>query len=83
MCVCASVHMCACVCLCTYCGRNVCMRTCVQLELTMSDDVAGRTSHNPPDKRMLEIYDRVGIVVMDENRLFSNTTAFVENMGQQ
>eukprot|EP00040_Diaphanoeca_grandis_P001426 m.18499 g.18499 ORF g.18499 m.18499 type:complete len:1036 (+) comp12050_c0_seq1:272-3379(+) len=39
-----------------------------------------RTSHNPPDKRMLEIYDRVGIVVMDENRLFSNTTSYVENM---
>ena len=27
-----------------------------------------RTSHNPPDPSMLDIYDRVGVVVMDENR---------------
>ena len=27
-----------------------------------------RTSHNPPDRGLLEIYDRVGITVMDENR---------------
>ena len=41
-----------------------------------------RTSHNPPNPSMLDIYDRVGVVVMDENRQFSNTTAYVENMGQ-
>jgi len=40
-----------------------------------------RTSHNPPDSSMLAIYDRVGVVVMDENRLFANTTRFVNNMG--
>jgi beta-galactosidase/beta-glucuronidase len=40
-----------------------------------------RTSHNPPDPRLLDIYDRVGIVVMDENRLFDNVTAYVNNMG--
>ena len=40
-----------------------------------------RTSHNPPDESMLEIYDRVGVVVMDENRLFANETKFVTNMG--
>ena len=40
-----------------------------------------RTSHNPPDSSMLDIYDRVGIVVMDENRLFDNNTAYVNNMG--
>lgn len=40
-----------------------------------------RTSHNPPDTSMLDIYDRVGIVVMDENRLFDNNTAYVNNMG--
>ena len=39
-----------------------------------------RTSHNPPNPEMLEIYDRLGIVVMDENRLFANYTPFVENM---
>ncbi|KAL1520787.1 hypothetical protein AB1Y20_022351 [Prymnesium parvum] len=39
-----------------------------------------RTSHNPPDIRMLELYDRVGIVVMDENRLFNNDTQDVTNM---
>jgi beta-galactosidase/beta-glucuronidase len=36
-----------------------------------------RTSHNPPDSSMLEIYDRIGIVVMDENRLFDNVTKHV------
>ena len=40
-----------------------------------------RTSHNPPDSAMLEIYDRVGVVVMDENRLFANETRYVTNMG--
>ena len=40
-----------------------------------------RTSHNPPDPTMLAIYDRVGVVVMDENRLFDNNTHYVENMG--
>jgi beta-galactosidase/beta-glucuronidase len=40
-----------------------------------------RTSHNPPDPRLLDIYDRVGVVVMDENRLFDNNTAYVNNMG--
>merc|ERR1719284_1249389 len=40
-----------------------------------------RTSHNPPDPAMLDIYDRVGIVVMDENRLFDNVTRYVTNMG--
>ena len=32
---------------------------------------ARRMSHNPPDPSMLDIYDRVGMVVMDENRLFA------------
>jgi hypothetical protein len=40
-----------------------------------------RTSHNPPNPEMLEIYDRVGIVVMDENRLFDNNTHYIHNMG--
>jgi len=40
-----------------------------------------RTSHNPPDSAMLAIYDRVGVVVMDENRLFANETKYVNNMG--
>jgi hypothetical protein len=40
-----------------------------------------RTSHNPPDSAVLAIYDRVGIVVMDENRLFANETRYVTNMG--
>jgi beta-galactosidase/beta-glucuronidase len=40
-----------------------------------------RTSHNPPDSSMLDIYDRIGIVVMDENRLFDNNSAYVTNMG--
>jgi hypothetical protein len=40
-----------------------------------------RTSHNPPDISILDIYDRIGIVVMDENRLFANNTKYVTNMG--
>ena len=40
-----------------------------------------RMSHNPPDPAMLDIYDRVGVVVMDENRLFANSSKYVENMG--
>jgi hypothetical protein len=40
-----------------------------------------RTSHNPPDPAMLQIYDRIGITVMDENRLFANETKYVTNMG--
>ena len=40
-----------------------------------------RTSHNPPDSSMLDIYDRIGVVVMDENRLFANDSAYVDNMG--
>ena len=40
-----------------------------------------RTSHNPPNVDLLDIYDRIGIVVMDENRLFDNNTAYVDNMG--
>ena len=32
-----------------------------------------RTSHNPPDRGLLEIYDRVGITVMDENRTHHTT----------
>lgn len=39
-----------------------------------------RTSHNPPDPTILSIYDRIGIVVMDENRLFDNNTAYIDNM---
>ena len=40
-----------------------------------------RTSHNPPDTALLEIYYRLGVVVIDENRLFANETRYVENMG--
>eukprot|EP00045_Choanoeca_perplexa_P008351 m.77287 g.77287 ORF g.77287 m.77287 type:complete len:778 (+) comp14460_c0_seq2:940-3273(+) len=40
-----------------------------------------RMSHNPPIPELLDILDRVGIVVMDENRLFDNISAEVANMG--
>jgi beta-galactosidase/beta-glucuronidase len=33
-----------------------------------------RTSHNPPDPAMLDIYDRLGVCVMDENRQLSNSS---------
>ena len=40
-----------------------------------------RTSHNPAAPVMLDIYDRIGITVMDENREFDNNTEDVNNMG--
>jgi hypothetical protein len=39
-----------------------------------------RMSHNPPDVETLAIYDRLGVIVIDENRLFGNTTSYVENI---
>ena len=30
---------------------------------------------------MLDIYDRIGITVMDENRQFANNSEYVSNMG--
>ncbi|KAG7359270.1 beta-galactosidase [Nitzschia inconspicua] len=41
---------------------------------------ARRTSHNPPDPALLDMYDRLGMVVMDENRLFANNPDYVQNM---
>jgi beta-galactosidase/beta-glucuronidase len=39
-----------------------------------------RTSHNPPDPTLLDIYDRVGVVVMDENRcVYLRAHAFYYN----
>ena len=40
-----------------------------------------RTSHNPAAPVMLDIYDRIGITVMDENRQFANNSEYVSNMG--
>ena len=40
-----------------------------------------RMSHNPPEPMMLDIYDRVGAVVMDENRVFGSGLNLVNNMG--
>ena len=39
-----------------------------------------RTSHNAPDPTMLDIYDRVGVVVMDENRVIQNDTEHEREM---
>jgi len=39
-----------------------------------------RTSHNAPDPVILDIYDRVGICVMDENRAIANDTEHVQEM---
>ena len=39
-----------------------------------------RSSHNPPEPMMLDIYDRVGMVVMDENREFGDALPLVKNM---
>ena len=54
---------CVCVCVC------VCV---VQLFRAQTGRSVGgngrRMSHNPPEPVILDIYDRVGVVVMDENR---------------
>ena len=39
-----------------------------------------RTSHNPPDPIMLDIYDRLGVMVMDENRVLYNDTEHEREM---
>lgn len=39
-----------------------------------------RTSHNAPDPVMLQIYDRLGITVMDENRAIANDTEHEREM---
>merc|ERR1711871_1864170 len=39
-----------------------------------------RTSHNAPDPAMLDIYDRLGITVMDENRVIANDTEHENEM---
>ena len=39
-----------------------------------------RTSHNPPDPSLLDIYDRLGMIVVDENRLFDDNPEYVKNM---
>ena len=39
-----------------------------------------RTSHNPPDPVMLDIYDRLGILVMDENRNLGNSSELEAQM---
>jgi hypothetical protein len=41
-----------------------------------------RMSHNPPIPMLLDILDRVGITVLDENREFGNNTEFIYNMGE-
>ena len=39
-----------------------------------------RMSHNPPQTSMLQIYDALGVLVMNENRVFSDAAADVKSM---
>jgi len=39
-----------------------------------------RTSHNPPSSIMLDIYDSLGMLVVDENRLFGDRPGLLDNM---
>lgn len=39
-----------------------------------------RMSHNPPSPRLLELADRLGITVLDENRVFSDTVQALSDM---
>jgi beta-galactosidase/beta-glucuronidase len=34
---------------------------------------AWRTSHNPPESALLDVTDRLGVLVLDENRVLSTT----------
>ena len=36
---------------------------------------AWRTSHNAPESFLLELTDRLGVLVMDENRVFQTTVS--------
>ena len=38
-----------------------------------------RMSHNPPVPAMLDILDRIGIIVWDENRMMGNVTHWIQN----
>ena len=40
-----------------------------------------RMSHNPPTPGLLDILDRVGVVVMDETRIMNTDNISVMNMG--
>jgi hypothetical protein len=42
--------------------------------------VGRRMSHNPPQSSALSIYDRLGVMVMDENRVFSDAAVNVKSM---
>lgn len=33
-----------------------------------------RTSHNPPEPTLLDLADRLGVLILDENRVFATTT---------
>lgn len=39
-----------------------------------------RMSHNPPTPALLDILDRIGVAVMDENRQFGSDSTYVGNM---
>lgn len=41
---------------------------------------AWRTSHNPPAPALLDLFDRLGIVALDENRLFDSNAQYYQNM---
>ena len=41
-----------------------------------------RSSHNPAHPIILDIYDRVGMVVMDENRLYKNDSSDINAMAE-
>lgn len=44
---------------------------------------AWRTAHNPPNEALLDVCDRLGMMVMDENRHFGDTYASHSAMGTQ
>lgn len=41
-----------------------------------------RMSHNPPSPRLLDLADRLGVTVLDENRVFADTQQALQVSGR-
>lgn len=50
------------------------------MNLVLSLNHGSCRSHNPPQPSMLDIYDRLGVVVMNENREFGDAASLDQNM---
>ena len=46
----------------------------------MTSSLAVRASHNPPNPAMLSLADRLGVMFLDENRVFAVGDQYTQNM---